>query len=46
VVARLLPPESGELSAVSLEERVSETTLKRWLSAALAETAALLVLSE
>ncbi len=42
----MLPPDSDELSAVALEEEVSETTLKRWLSAALVETAALLVLSE
>jgi len=37
VVARLLPPESAELSAVSREVGVSEATLERWRSQALAE---------
>lgn len=39
VVARLLPPESAKLSVVSVEVGVSETTLERWLSTALAEPA-------
>jgi len=39
VVARLLPPESAKLSAVALEVGVSEATLERWLSNALAEPA-------
>jgi transposase len=39
VLARLLPPESAKLSAVSQEIGVSEATLERWLSAALAEPA-------
>ena len=37
IVARLLPPESASLSAVSREVGVSESTLERWLSTALAE---------
>ena len=37
IIARLLPPESASLSLVSREVGVSESTLERWLSAALAE---------
>lgn len=36
-VARLLPPESAAASALSAEIGVSEATLERWLSQALAE---------
>lgn len=38
-VARLLPPESASASALSREIGVSEATLERWLSQALAEPA-------
>lgn len=37
VVARLLPPESAALSDVSRESGVSEATLERWMSEALAQ---------
>jgi transposase-like protein len=37
MVARLLPPESASMAAVSREVGVCESTLERWLSAALAE---------
>lgn len=36
-VARLLPPESAAVKAVALEIGVSEATLERWRSEALAE---------
>ncbi|UXW32831.1 hypothetical protein IXO644_009680 [Xanthomonas oryzae pv. oryzae] len=36
-MARLLPPESASASALSREIGVSEATLERWLSQALAE---------
>lgn len=39
VVARLLPPESAKASDIALEVGVSEATLERWLSTALAEPA-------
>lgn len=38
-MARLLPPESASASALSREIGVSEATLERWLSQALAEPA-------
>lgn len=37
IIARLLPPESASLSAVSREVGVCESTLERWLGTALAE---------
>lgn len=37
IIARLLPPESASLSAVSQEAGICESTLERWLSTALAE---------
>ena len=37
VVARLLPPESAAISSVAREVGVSEPTLERWFSQALAE---------
>lgn len=37
VVAKLLPPESASLQQVSLQTGVSESTLERWLSEALAQ---------
>lgn len=37
VVAKLLPPESASLQQVSLQTGVSESTLERWLSDALAK---------
>ena len=45
-VARLLPPESAAVDAVSRELGVSTATLDRWRAEALVETAALLVLSK
>ena len=39
VVAKLLPPESASLQQVSLQTGVSESTLERWLSDALAKPA-------
>ena len=39
VVAKLLPPESASLQQVSLQTGVSESTLERWLSEALARPA-------
>ena len=38
-VARLLPPESAEISRVSQEIRVSVATLERWRADALSRTA-------
>ena len=46
IVARLLPPESSAVEVVSREVGVSTATLERWRAEALAETAALLVLSK
>lgn len=39
VVAKLLPPQSASLQQVSLQTGVSESTLERWLSDALAKPA-------